>query len=170
MQKVTHGMKLLLMLLTVAAIIVPLAGAADSSQFFPASENISITITHPSERDDLWVGDQRYPRYTIMVSGTIMSLHGIRNVTISEGDETKTCEANEITGDTFACRFTVPDNAHSVTVTATDTMGNTAGKTQKFSFRWGLPPPPDPLSGLLPFFGIGILVLGAIALVVMRLN
>ena len=120
----------LMVLLLAAMVMIPTASAD--------KKNISINITAPEEGDVFYLDVA--PAF-ILVQGTIDAPYGIRNVSITNGEDVVVCGSNYGIHFIISCDVPCYSNTNHVTVTAIDTLGNSASVTRNFTRFTGPPPP-----------------------------
>lgn len=96
---------------------------------------INITVTSLSEGDDAWI-DVVPPQ--VAVAGEVSAPSGIRDVVV----QSTTGEVDCGNRTAFACSVPVSAGKNTITVIATDNLGNRAEKTLNVTIHIGLPPPP----------------------------
>ena len=129
MKSMKMGVFLIVLLLAVT-VMVPKVSADE--------KNISINITSPEEGDFIYL--DVVPAF-ISVQGTIDAPHGIRNVSITNGEDIVVCGSNYGIHFTILCDVPCYSNTNHITVTAVDTLGNSASSTRNFT-RFAGPPGP----------------------------
>jgi hypothetical protein len=123
------GVFLIVLLLSVMAI-VPMVSADE--------KNITINITSPEEGDFIYL--DVVPAF-ISVQGTIDAPHGIRNVTITNGEDVIVSGSNYGIQFTILCDVPCYSYTNHITVTAVDTLGSSASATRNFTRFTGPPGP-----------------------------
>ncbi len=110
--------------------IVPIVSADE--------KNITINITSPEEGDFIYL--DVVPAF-ITVQGTIDAIHGIRNVSITNGEDFVICGSNYGIHFTMLCDLPCYSTTNHITVTAVDTLGSSASATRNFTRFTGPPGP-----------------------------
>jgi hypothetical protein len=129
MKSIRTSIFLILLLLTAMAV-VPIVSADE--------KNITINITSPEEGDVFYLDVA--PAF-ITVQGMIDAPHGIRNVSITNGEDLVVCGSNYGIHFTILCDVPCYSHTNLVTVTAVDSLGNSASATRNFTRFTGPPPP-----------------------------
>ncbi len=124
----------LMALLLAGMVMVPTVRADE--------KNITINITSPEEGDFIYL--DVVPAF-ISVQGTIDAPHGIRNVSITNGEDIVVCGSNYGIHFTILCDVPCYSNTNHITVIAFDTLGSNASSTRNFTRFTG--PPVRELSG-----------------------
>jgi hypothetical protein len=120
----------LVLLLLAAMAIVPRVSADE--------KNITINITSPEEGDTFYLDVA--PAF-ITVQGTIDAPHGIRNVSITNGEDFVVCGSNYGIHYSILCNVPCYSHTNHITVTTADMSGNSASATRNFTRFTGPPPP-----------------------------
>ena len=123
------GVLLIVMLMAVIAI-VPTVSADE--------RNITINITFPEEGDTLYLDVA--PAF-VSVRGTIDAPHGIKNVSITNGEDLVVCGSNYGVHFALLCEVPCYSTTNHITVTVVDALGNSASATRNFTRYTGPPPP-----------------------------
>ncbi|WP_209631177.1 carboxypeptidase regulatory-like domain-containing protein [Methanofollis sp. W23] len=121
----------ILMVITLPAV----CSGLPSEQTAHPEEPINLIVTSPSEGDEGWI-DVVPPH--VAVVGEVSAPSGIRNVVVQSNTGEVACG----NGTTFACSVPVSAGKNTITVIATDNLGNRAEKTLNVTIHIGLPPPP----------------------------
>jgi hypothetical protein len=129
MDPVKMGVLLIVMLMAVIAI-VPTVSADE--------RNITINITFPEEGDTLYLDVA--PAF-VSVRGTIDAPHGIKNVSITNGEDLVVCGSNYGVHFALLCEVPCYSTTNHITVTVVDALGNSASATRNFTRYTGPPPP-----------------------------
>ena len=129
MDPVKMGVLLIVMLMAVIAI-VPTVSADE--------RNITINITFPEEGDTLYLDVA--PAF-VSVRGTIDAPHGIKNVSITNGEDLVVCGSNYGVHFALLCEVPCYSTINHITVTVVDALGNSASATRNFTRYTGPPPP-----------------------------
>jgi hypothetical protein len=129
MKSIRTSIFLILLLLATMAI-VPRVSADEKS--------ITINITSPEEGDTFYLDVA--PAF-ITVQGTIDAPHGIRNVSITNGEDFVICGSNYGFHFTVLCDVPCYSTTNHITVTAVDTLGSSASATRNFTRFTGPPGP-----------------------------
>ena len=101
----------------------------------PVEDPITITISSPVEGADGWI-DVVPPH--VAVVGEVHAPAGVQSVVVRSG----TGEVSCWNGTEFACSVPVSAGENTITVVATDNLGNRAEKTVNLTVSIGIPPPP----------------------------
>lgn len=102
----------------------------------PIENPITINITSPREGETVWI-DVVPPHITIV--GEVHAPAGLHNVVVRSRIGEVSCGNRP----EFACSVPVLAGENTITVVATDNLGNRAEKTVNVTVRIGLPPPPS---------------------------
>jgi hypothetical protein len=129
MDPVKMGVLLIVMLMAVIAI-VPTVSADE--------RNITMNITFPEEGDTLYLDVA--PAF-VSVRGTIDAPHGIKNVSITNGEDLVVCGSNYGVHFALLCEVPCYSTTNHITVTVVDALGNSASATRNFTRYTGPPPP-----------------------------
>ncbi len=100
--------------------------------------NITINVTFPEEGDTLYLDVA--PAF-VSVRGTIDAPHGIKNVSITNGEDLVVCGSNYGVHFALLCEVPCYSTTNHITVTVVDALGNSASATRNFTRYTGPPPP-----------------------------
>jgi len=125
-------MRYLLFIVLLAAIMVmmPIVSADE--------KNITINITAPEEGDVFYL--DVVPAF-ILVQGTVDAPYGIRNVSITNGEDIVVCGSNYGIHFDISCDVSCYSNTDHITVSVVDLKGNSDSATRNFTRYTGPPPP-----------------------------
>lgn len=98
-------------------------------------EPITISVSQPTHESVIWI-DVVPPH--VPVIGEVTTLSGIKDIFVTRGGEIVSCGCET----KFACSVPVSAGMNSITVIATDNLGNRVEKTLNVTVHIGLPPPP----------------------------
>lgn len=128
-------MRISLAIAVLMVITLPALCSGLPSEQMQSDGLINITVTSLNEGDDTWI-DVVPPQ--VAVVGNVSAPSGIRNVVVQSTTGEVACG----NGTAFACSVPVSAGKNTITVIATDNLGNRAEKTLNVTIHIGLPPPP----------------------------
>ena len=120
----------LVVLLLTAMIMVPTVSADE--------KNITINITAPEEGDVFYL--DVVPAF-ISVQGMVDAPNGIRNVSITNGEDVVVCGSNYGIHFDISCDVPCYSNTDHITVSVLDFRGNSDSARRNFTRYTGPPPP-----------------------------
>jgi hypothetical protein len=98
------------------------------------NKEVIFNITSP-EQDDMIYFDV-VPGY-LYVNGQILGSN-IQNVTVTYGNETKTCSSSFGSNVFISCQFLADTDLHNITITVTDSQNSTIADTRNFTMMGSL--------------------------------
>jgi hypothetical protein len=124
------GPRIFLITVVVLCLVLSIPGAWGLADTVTReNKEVIFNITSP-EQDDVIYFDV-YPGY-LYVNGQILGSN-IQNVTVTYGNETKTC-SNSFGSIVFiSCQFLADTNLHSIVITVTDSQNSTIADTRNFT-------------------------------------
>lgn len=104
----------------------------------PSGNPISIYLIYPEEGDVVY--HDVSPAY-LTVEGSVYAIHGIRNVSITNGEESVECDTDYGVYYNLSCNIRLYSTTNQVTVIVNDTLGNTLSEIRHINSYTGPPPP-----------------------------